>query len=808
MENRREARLLLLFIIRSCDSRNIHHCLVIYAATKSDLEHLVRGDLLILGHRMAILPSCEFYEKPLFALAQIRMVVSAVRVRVTLACARPGGRVPPYPNPNPRKRSGRQIMNGWRTFWALILIFAISIPLYADKAHAAFKKGSRAERQNNYDAAYEAYKQAHDLSPKNPEYLAAFARLRFYASSEHVHSGQLLLDAGNFSGALAEFQRAVEIDPGSFVAQQGVRQATDVLRRQTLHPDSAASAAPESPLAKLAEQVSGPIELRNISPTAINLRVTENSDMVYKIIGKLAGINVLFDPDYKPQRISIELNDVTAREALDMLALQSKTFWQPISENTIFVAAETKRKELQTNVMTTFYLRNVATPSELQEAASTVKGMLDISRIQLIPNQNAMVVRGTKDQLVLAEKLINNIDKPKAEVMIDVAVMQVSRTLLRTIGATLPTSASIVMVPGAGVAPSGSSGTGSGAASSGSSGSFTIQSLGHINSGMFQVSIPGGSFTFLASDDNTKLIQNPEIRALDNEKATLKIGDRVPVATGSFAATGLSGLVNTQFQYLDVGVNVDITPHVHSDHEVTLKMVLEISSVSGQQNIGGISQPIIGQRRIEHEARLKDGEVNLIGGILEDSETHSLSGYPWLLKIPILKYLFGQEEKDRNQNEIVFAITPHIVRGQDLDEENLRVVDIGTSNSVRLRHRDTKTTANDSKAAPGHGHPPQPSDTKSNKAPNVPSKVASSLPAAALPKPAQNANSSQATETAASDASRMSHANTPIAQAPAPTAAAHQNGASNSSPPAFRDPCPQGEHYVGLENGVITCAFN
>jgi general secretion pathway protein D len=237
-------------------------------------------------------------------------------------------------------------------------------------------------------------------------------------------------------------------------------------------------------------------------------------------------------------------------------------------------------------------------------------------------------------------------------------------------------------------------------------------------------------------------------------------------------------------------------------------MVLEISSVSGQQNIGGISQPIIGQRRIEQEARLRDGEVNLIGGILEDSETHSLSGYPWLLKIPILKYLFGQEEKDRSENEIVFAITPHIVRGQDLNEENMRVVDIGTGNSTKLRHTDAKTLPADSKAAPGHGHSPQPSDTKSNKAPNTPSKVASSLPAAALSKPAQHVNSSQATETAARDASRMSHANTPIAQASPFAAAAHQNGTSNSSPPASIDPCPQGEHYVGLENGVITCAFN
>jgi general secretion pathway protein D len=174
------------------------------------------------------------------------------------------------------------------------------------------------------------------------------------------------------------------------------------------------------------------------------------------------------------------------------------------------------------------------------------------------------------------------------------------------------------------------------------------------------------------------------MRAMDSEKASLKIGDRVPIATGSFQS-GLGGSVNTQFQYLDVGVNIDITPYVHADNEVTLKMSMEISSVTGVQNIGGFSQPTIGQRRIEHEARLSDGEVNLIGGILQDTDTNSMSGYPWLMKIPILKYLFGQETKERTTTEVVFAITPHIVRGRDVMDDNLRILDVGTAGTVTYR---------------------------------------------------------------------------------------------------------------------------
>jgi len=291
--------------------------------------------------------------------------------------------------------------------------------------------------------------------------------------------------------------------------------------------------------------------------------------------------------------------------------------------------------------------------------------------------------------------------------------MEVSRDKLHTIGTNPPTSASVTLAP-------------SGGSSSGSSGSsLTLNSFTSLNAGDFSVSIPGISFSLLASDSNTKVIQRPELRAIDSEKASLKIGDRVPIATGSFQS-GLGGSVNTQFQYLDVGVNIDITPYVHANHEVTLKMSLEISSVTGVQNIGGFSQPTIGQRRIEHEARLADGEVNLIGGILEDTDTNSMSGYPWITKIPILKYLFGQETKERAQSEIVFAITPHIIRGGEVTDDNLRIVDLGSANSVTYRKDEPK-------AETQKPSPPQPASQPAERpAPGPPAAKAPSQPA---PKP-------------------------------------------------------------------------
>jgi len=536
--------------------------------------------------------------------------------------------------------------------------------------------------------------------------------MRFYVSVEDVRSGQQLLDAGKLQEALQKFQRAAEIDETNFFAQAQARQITDLLRKQAQREQP--GAAVRSPLAKLAEDAGGPIELGAISSTLINLRLSESSTLVYKTIGKLAGVNVLFDSDYKPQKISIELNDVTLREAFDMVAVQSKTFWQATSTNTILVAADTptKRKEIQTTVMKVFYLRNVATPAELQEAANTLKGILDITRVQLIPAQNAMILRGTPDQMVLAEKLLEDIDKPKSEVEIDIAVLSVSRSKMLTLGAVPPTSLSVSMtspsVPTTTTTvTTGAGNTATGTTSSGSGG-ITLNDFRYLNGTNFVVSIPPYTFTALAGDSNTKVLQKPQLWALDNEKATLKVGDRIPIATGSFGTSGgtqgFGALVNTQFQYIDVGVNIDITPHIHSDREVTLKMTLEISSVTGTQNIGGINQPTIGQRRIDLESRLRDGEVNLVGGILDDTETQSLSGYPLLSKIPVLKYFFAQEDKQRNEDEIIFAITPHIVRSQELTDQNLRLVDLGAGGSVSVRHTDPrKVPAATTPAAPDAG---------------------------------------------------------------------------------------------------------
>ena len=614
----------------------------------------------------------------------------------------------------------------------ILLVVAISLSAAAS-ANSLFKKGKDAEARQNYEQAYEYYKQAYDLKPKDLAYRAAYERLRFYAGASHVKRGQLLRDSGKLDEALAEFQKAVEVDPSSPIAQQEIRRTQQMIDAAKAPGPKAAAPAP-SGLQQRVQEAQGPVELAAISNIPITLKLTEDTKVIYETVGKLAGINVLFDPDYTSRRVKIELNGVTLEQALQIIALESKTFWRPVTPNTIFVASDTpaKRKDVEQSVIKTFYLANLSQPTELQDVVNALRQILEISRIQPLPSQGALVVRGTPDQIALAEKLVGDLDKARSEVIVDVAVMQVSRDKARTLGINPPTSATVALQNNINTTtPTTTTGgttttTGNTGSTSGSANQINLNRLGNLNATDFTVTINPATATALFNDSTTKIIQNPQIRAVDGQKASLKIGDRVPVATGSFqpgiGGVGINPLVNTQFQYLDVGVNIDITPRVHAAREVTLKISMDISNVTGQSNIGGISQPIIGQRKIEHEIRLKEGEVNLLGGMLEDSTTKSLSGIPGLSQIPILRYLFGQTNTEHRENEIVFALIPHIVRSQDLSELNQRALQVGTASAIELRRV--------SRPAPGDGGAPtQPTRT--------PPPAQSAPPPAQTPPPSQ-----------------------------------------------------------------------
>jgi general secretion pathway protein D len=601
---------------------------------------------------------------------------------------------------------------------ALLLLFGLILPSSAESSKSLYNKGKNAEARQNYEQAYDFYKKAYDQTPQDVSYRSAYERLRFLAGASHVHRGQLLREAGRLQEAMVEFQKAVEIDPSSAIAKQEIKVTQQMIDAGN-SPAPKASAPEPNELQKMVQQAGGPVELGAIPNIPINLKITEDSKVIYETIGKLAGINVLFDPDYTSRRIKVELNSVSLEQALQIVALESKTFWRPVTPNTIFIAADNpaKRKELEQSIIKTFYLANLSQPTELQDVVNALRQILEIARIQPLPSEGAIVVRGSPDQIALAGKLVDDLDRSKPEVVVDVAVMQITKDKSRTLGISPPTSATIQLQPNVSTTTNNNNNNNNNGLNNGfnnngtngtsSSGSINLNSLANLNATDFQVTITPATISALFSDNNTKLIQNPQIRALDGQKASLKIGERVPIASGSFqpgiGGVGINPLVNTQFQYLDVGVNIDVTPTIHANGDVTLKTTMDISSVTGNTNIGGITQPIIGQRKIEHVVRLREGEANLMGGMLEDSQTKNLTGIPGLAQIPLLKYLFGQTTVDHSQTETVFVLIPHLVRRQVLTAMNQEAIDVGTASAIALRRVSPSTPTVTTPAAPTSG---------------------------------------------------------------------------------------------------------
>ncbi|PYU03191.1 MAG: hypothetical protein DMG34_13920 [Acidobacteria bacterium] len=498
------------------------------------------------------------------------------------------------------------------------------------KGRQQYDAGLKAETLQDYDTALQYYQKALASEPNNSHFRIKLNQIRFEAGEFHIKKGLALREKGDLQAAAAEFQRASTIDPSSPVAVQELRRTLDQINELAHKQDEQASGGEDIAGNELA---SSPPELKPLSNAPVNLKMVNDVKIIFDTIGKFAGLTVTYDPDFPARRISVDLNNLTLQQALDIVCMQSKTFWKPITENIIFIAQDTtqKHKDYDEQLVETFYLSNTVQSQDLTEIANGLRQVLNLTKVQQLNSQNAIIVRDTPDKLAIARKLLKDIDKAKPEVVVQVEVLSASTERLRDLGILPGQSASVTFTP-----------PGSTTSSSSSSSSSTTPTGIPLNAGFstadYTYTLPGATANFLLTDTKTQIIQNPEIRSVD-------VGSRVPIATGSFQAgvgvgtTSVNPLVNTQFTYIDVGVNVSITPRVHPNHEVSMKVAIEVSQVTGTATIGGIQQPIIGQRKIEHDIRLREGEVNILGGLFEKTDSKTVNGWPGLAQIPFIKYL-------------------------------------------------------------------------------------------------------------------------------------------------------------------------
>ena len=640
----------------------------------------------------------------------------------------------------------------------LLLLPASPAEAHNRRGDRFYKLGQQAEARKDYDRALEYYNRAVHEDPEDPGYQMGVRRCRFEGSQVHVQNGQKLKKDGKFEEALAEFQKAFNMDPSSAVAMQQLRETTDLLdqkKKGVAEPITPVEQARKESVEMIESMLPVP-QLKPITNQIPQLKMNNQpAKVLYETVGKLAGINVLFDPSYTAgKNANLDLSNVTLSEALDYIALLTKTYWKPVGPNAIFVTEDnvTKRRDYEDEVVKVFYLKNPTTVQEFQEIVTAVRSVTDVRRMFTYNAQNAIMVRDTVDKVALVEKLLRDMDKPKAEVVVDMIVMEVDSDKSRSIAAGLVSNGTtglsipigyspvnpIVQNTGTGTGTTGTSstagtgGTGTigitgttGTGTTGTTGTGTTGSsfvslgqIGKTSFNDFSASLPGALLQAVMQDTATRVMQSPEVRVSDGQKVELKIGDKIPYASGSFqpgvGTVGVSPLVSTQFQFAETGVNLTVTPHVHGNDEVTLDVTADISNVSQYENLGGLQQPVISQRKTDAHIRVRDGEVSLLGGLMQTQDSTTINGIPGLVNIPILgKYLFGGTSKDKSRQQLMVAIIPHIVRKPDIDALDLRGVAAGQDQEVKIRWAPKKEepVATTMPGAPTPGGAPAPAAT-------------------------------------------------------------------------------------------------
>ncbi|TAM79535.1 MAG: hypothetical protein EPN47_17160 [Acidobacteria bacterium] len=527
-----------------------------------------------------------------------------------------------------------------------------------------FQRGHKAELRKDWDTALINYEKASQSQPANTDYQLREAHARMEASQFHLEKGKEFLRQERVPEATGEFQKAASIDPSNQAAKQELARllSKEITAKQEREKD-----LKEAIQASQRQEQPAAAELRPLPTEPLtHFRISSDSKRVYETLSKLAGLNVVFTADFQAQPVSLDLNNVTIENALHVLSLQTHTFWRVITSNTILVVPDNpaNRRDYQDEVMKTVFLDNSLKPADRTAITTALKQILGIQRIIDNPGANAIIIRDTPEKVEEAVNLIHDLDHGRAEIMVDVTVLEADADRVRELGLTPAT-----VNPASGAVVNGFQ---SGAIYNPAS---RASLAGHISTNDFGLVVPSAIATAILNDSTTHILQSPEVRVTDGETATLRIGSRVPYATGSFGlptasvpgsnqtGAGFGGLVtNTQFQFQDVGVNVDLTPHLLPNGEIAIHAKIDISSVQPSVSIAGVNEPTFGQRQIEHDIRLEEGETSVLGGLLQTTDTETHSGVPGLGQIPGLKYFFSDTKHEKQQTDVLIMLTPRIIR--------------------------------------------------------------------------------------------------------------------------------------------------
>ncbi len=559
---------------------------------------------------------------------------------------------------------------GSRGYRGTLLSLALLLALAGCSGHSTYRKAQLAESTGDWDQAVIQYLEAVRVHPENIAYRAALMRAKIQAAQEHFKKGKQFRAAGVMERAMVEYRKAVELDPTNQYAESELRKAVEELNaaREGRKPRS---------IAEMKEGVEG----KRAQPPVLNPRSDEPIDLIfpepvsavdiYRALGKAFGINVLFDPKIKDKEISIELNDVTAQSGLEILMRTVGHFYKVLDEHSIIVADDTpqNRRTYEDQIIQTFFLDN----AEVKDVMTMVRSLIGAKHVAANEQLNAIVLRDTADKVKVAEQIILSNDKAKAEVVVDVELLQINTSALLELGMSLSAN-QLQINPDFGGDPAGQ---------------IRFSDIEFINENNWMLTVPSLIFDFAKSNGDAQALAQPKLRITEGEKGSLTIGDRVPVPTTTFNTQnqGNSGIIPvTSFQYQEVGIQIEIEPRVHHNDEVTLKVNVEVSNIAGfVEGSGGQEQPVIGTRNIQTNIRLRDGETNFLAGLIRTDESQSESGIPGLSDIPVLGRLFKKTSTDNRRTDIVLTLTPHIIRRADITDDDLQPIWVGTEQNITFR---------------------------------------------------------------------------------------------------------------------------
>jgi general secretion pathway protein D len=543
----------------------------------------------------------------------------------------------------------------------------VALALVACATSTAVRRARQAEAQQDFDRAVVEYTKALKSDPDNRTIRMSLEQAKLRASQDHFTRGRRLEAVGKLEEALVEFQIASELNPTASDVQEAMQSTRAQVRAKL-----AVAEDGKTRLEALIEQsLTAPLPGAEL-PTDITLpdslvfREASSRD-VFTAIGKFADISVAFDPAFRDQPVTIDLRKIDLPEALTSLATATRNFWKVTAPRTVAIVPDTpaKRREYEDEIVRTFYLSN----ADLKETIDILRIVVDARRLAALTATNAITIKDTPERIAAAGRIISAIDKARPEVIIDVELLEVDRTRLKEYGLQIASPGQ----PGI-----------SGQVDINRDG-LTLRDLQNLTAAdVFLTNLPGLYYRLLKNDSATRVLANPQLRTSEGIAAQARFGERVPVPVTTFvpiAAGGVQTQPITSFNYENIGVNIDITPRTHHDDEVSLAVRVELSSISGT---GFGNLPTFGNRLISTVIRLKDGETNMLAGLIRDEERRSLAGVPGLSDIPVIGPLFAYNHIETQETDIILTLTPRIIRVLSLTEADLQPFRVGRDSGAPL----------------------------------------------------------------------------------------------------------------------------